>query len=83
MTLSTRDFSTALIKEVLAQEREIDKHLLEHAAIRGKTSYVVTASKEVVQILISRYLKEGWDVKIGYSGEFMFRLDFVNPEFKK
>ena len=68
--------STERIKEILLIETEIDKHLLEHL-IDGRTSYMINAvDRETVNLVIARYEKNGWFVKIGYEGTHLFRLDF-------
>jgi len=72
--------STERIKEILLIEAEIDKHLLEHL-ISGKASYMINApDREMVKLVMARYEKNGWSVRIGYEGAHLFRLDFEDIE---
>jgi hypothetical protein len=84
MAIKTHDtnpqLSSAMIREILALENDIDKHLLQRL-IAGKTSYLVTASgKNVVDILIERYRRAGWTVVCAYGSEHLFRLEFEDPD---
>ena len=84
MAIRTTDtnpvLSTGKIKEILTLENEIDKHLLLHL-LGGKTSYLVTASdRAVVDVLITRYERVGWNVRLAYSGENLFRIEFEDPD---
>jgi hypothetical protein len=84
MAIKTHDtnpaLSTAIIRELLMLENEIDKHLMAHL-IGGRTSYLVTASaKNVVDLLIDRFRRAGWTVTLAYTGGHLFRLEFEDPD---
>lgn len=70
--------STEKIKEVIKWEMEIDLHLLEHLRF-GKAMIMLTTSRDVIEEIIQRYRRKKWKVKIGYEGDFLFRLDFEDP----
>lgn len=72
-------FSTDLLKEILRLENEIDRHLIEHT-LHGRASYMATSERNVIDSIILNFQKEGWIVKIGYQSDYVFRLDFEDPD---
>lgn len=72
--------STKRIREILLLENEIDAHLLNHL-VDGKASHITTITdKTILDVVIDRYQKAGWIVKIAYSSDAMVRITFEDTD---